>query len=275
MDNTILGYISSVNTAVWIIPLVIIVYMLIKRKFKFRQLVMGILSYMMLYVVQQLLLTAVSLPFGKLVGDNTVIAVAIYAVVVPPVAVFGTYLLYKRVIEDKGWFGAIGYGLGQSYALIISELGMKLLSNMFMAVMITDGGASGLSGEQLEVYKNAEAMLKSQTGSFYICIGIAAVMIFIFNMVNVLLVRKTEESGKKFSIILSYVLYTLMYTLFTISAYAGMENLIVIILMIGVIAFSVYYLTKSYDAQDTSDEYISRPSPLLGRNTDKRYRKKK
>lgn len=274
MDNTVLGYISTVNTAVWIIPLIIIIYMMIKKKIKFKQIIIGILSYMMLYVVQQLLLIAVSLPFGKLITENTAAAVAVCAVAIPPVAVFGTYLIYKRIVEDKSWYAAIGYGLGFSYASVIAELGLKLLSNMFMAVMITESRASEFSGEQLEAYKNAEAMLKSQTGSFYICVGIAAVMIFIFNIVNVLLLRKTAESGKKFPITVSYVLYTIMFTLFAMSVYAGIESFAVIIPMAAVIAFSVYYITKSYDAQDMPSEYISRPSPLIGRKIDKHYRKK-
>lgn len=275
MNGNILGYISTVNTAIWTIPLVISIWMLIKKKFKFKYFVAGIFSYLAVYVIQQLLLIAVSLPLGKIANDNLVGAVAVYATAIPPAAVFGTCYIYNRVVEDKSWYTAIGYGLGLGYATLISELGMKLLSNMFMAFMIIDGDVPEMSAEQLKIYQNAENMLKTQTGGFYISVGFAAVMIFAATIVNVLLLRKYNESKKKFPLLLSYALYVCMYALFTVAVYAAIENLAVIILMTAVIIFSIYYLTKSYDAQDTETEYISRPSPLLGRNIDKRYKTKK
>lgn len=269
------GYISIVNTLVWTVPLVIAVWMLVVKKFKFRHFIAGILSYMLVYVVQQLLLAAVSLSVGNIIGENLTAVVAVYAIAIPPVAVLGTYFIYKRVLDEKNWYYTVGYGLGFGYASVIAEIGMKLFGNMLMAVMITDGDTSGFTGEQLEVYKSAEKIIRSQSGDFYIYVGMAAVMIFAVGVVNALLIRKSNENGKRFPMLVAYALYTVMYTLFTMVVYAGINKFVVILLIVAVIAFSVYYLTKSYDAQDTETEYVSRPSPLLGRNTDRRYRTKR
>lgn len=275
MDNSILGYISVVNTAVWVIPLVVAVWMLIKKKFKIRHFVAGIFSYMPVYIAQQLLLIAVSLPFGKLAYENTAAAVAVYAIAIPPAAVFLVSFIYKRIIDDKNWYPTVGFGLGLGYATVVGELGMKLLSNMFTAIMITEGYVSELTGEQLEIYENAEKIMKNQTGSFYIYVGIAALMLFVSAIVNVLLIRKHDENGKKFPLLFAYILSVANSVLFAIAVYAAVESIAVILLMTALMVFDVYYLTKSYDAQDIETEYISRPSPLLGRNIDKRYKTKK
>ncbi len=270
-----MGYISIVNTAVWVIPLVIAVWMLIKKKFKIKQFVAGIFSYMLVYIVQQLLLTAVSLPFGKLAGESVFAAVAVYAIAIPPAAVFLVYFIYKRVLDDKSWYATVGFGLGLGYATIIGELGMKLLSNMFTAIMITEGYVSELTGEQLEIYKDAEEIMKSQTGSFYVYVGIAALMLFIATIVNALLLRKYDENRKKTPLFVAYIISVVTAALFASAVYAGTESIVLILLMTALMFFCAYYLTKSYDAQDIETEYISRPSPLLGSDMEKRYKTKK
>lgn len=275
MENNILGYITVVNTAVWVIPLIVTVFMLIKKKFKFKSFFMGLLTYIALYAVKQILLTAVSLPFSGVVGDSIALGVTIYAISVPPVMVLGTYFMYKKLDIGNEWFETVGYGIGFSYASLIAELGIKLFGNMLMAVMISEGNMSGLEGEQLEAYKNIKAVFEAQSVNFYISIGIAAVMIFVSNMVNLLLLRKYSDCGKKFPIVFAYILYTVMYALFTIAVYVGIEHWIVMVLMAAVTVYSVYYLTKSYDMQEIDTEYVSRPSPLLGRNVAKRYKKRK
>ncbi len=270
------NFLAAVFSFAVFTPIIIILYLTISKKLSTKPVISGILSFMLIYIITQFFLVALSKT--GLAAANPAIAVSLWGIFMGIAAVFVIFFIQKKVVPDSDFRDSLGIGLGLGTVWMLSTVGPVLFFSLMMAITIVSGGANpaDMTAEALEAYNQAKANFESKAPLDYILLSAGGISLLVVMMsISVMIFEYIKTTDKKFLIYTTAAAIAVIVP-FIFAAELGIVNIYVQICMLVLAAGAIWFMvyeSKKYPSAETTP--FSRQSPLEGRDFTGRIKKRK
>ena len=268
-NDLMLTYMTSVLSFLVFIPLILILYLTITKKMKLKPILLGVVTYMLIYIVTQLLFPLVNLITGGLLTSHFAASLIIVGILTPLLTQFFTYFVFQRLLPDnREWTDGAGFGLGLGVAWVIATIGVSVFFTMTFRLAMLDGSfdahVAALTQEEAQQFFNTRDQLAQTPLMNFVLVGIAGLCAMVVHTaMSILMLAGIRKNSKKFmlaALVSNLILYVPFYLATGMVVNYWCEGILLVLA-----GLAVFYIIRSCDMPDDDEPYQSRPSPLLNR----------
>ena len=276
-----MAHLTTMFSIVVFIPVIAVIYLTITKKLRVKPIICGILSYGLMAILTEIVLTLINLALGGFIAKNAFLTIGLWGILSPLAAVLIMIYIYKRILSDDLCFkDSLGTGLGLGSAWLIMTVGTTLFFSMVMSMTLAEGGfeteTAEMTADAIEAFNEAKANFESKSLLDYILLTAGGISLAVVTAaVSVLTFEYTKKSDKKM-LFAALGWEIAVFVPFLLATNGGFVNIFVQAFMVLLAAGAVWYMireSKKYPSVEAVS--FERPSPLAGRDFTKRIKKRK